>query len=43
MRHLPRDANLVEPVEERQGDRRWALSLLDPADHALVLQREGDR
>lgn len=42
----PRDADVHEPakeIEQRQYDRRWALSLLGPADRTRVVRREACR
>jgi hypothetical protein len=42
----PRDAHLHETpgeIEERQDHRRWAFSLLEPADRDRVVRREASR
>ncbi|MFF7369801.1 hypothetical protein [Streptomyces tricolor] len=42
----PRDADVHETadqIEAHQHDRRWALSLFDPADRDRVVRREARR
>nr|WP_024127355.1 hypothetical protein [Streptomyces sp. F12]AHE40091.1 hypothetical protein pFRL6_4 [Streptomyces sp. F12] len=36
-------ASFTDQIEARRHDRRWALSLLDPADRDRVVRREARR